>query len=244
MKCHDEFPYEVHIFYFYEILCFYILIRACIARHKMGSCKWLLADRAVDGATAGVLGGWPRKKGRGRMGGKGEGGALAIQWVATMSDFLCLESILMLRCAISTLLNFYLGTRCFDVVLKIQARMKNVRLRIDKLLPKIGSSPYLVKKGRVTHTQLPFTIRRPGERTLFPSNFSDYKSHPHVIHKSPQVTENFQQFILMEEKRKEKSSMRTCEAVGRPEGPHYPFPIRLSGSIIKGFGRGSKEVSE
>lgn len=38
--------------------------------------------------------------------------------------------------------------------------------------------------------------------------------------------------------------MRTCEAVGRPEGPEHPFPIRLSGHIIKGFGRGSKEVSE
>lgn len=38
--------------------------------------------------------------------------------------------------------------------------------------------------------------------------------------------------------------MRTCEAVGRPEGPDHPFPIRLSGRIIKGFGRGSKEVSE
>lgn len=38
--------------------------------------------------------------------------------------------------------------------------------------------------------------------------------------------------------------MRTCEAVGRPEGPEHPFPIRLSGRIIKGFGRGSKEVSE
>lgn len=38
--------------------------------------------------------------------------------------------------------------------------------------------------------------------------------------------------------------MRTCEAVGRPEGPDHPFPIRLSGPIIKGFGRGSKEVSE
>lgn len=37
--------------------------------------------------------------------------------------------------------------------------------------------------------------------------------------------------------------MRTCEAVGRPEGPEHPFPIRLSGRIIKGFGRGSKEVS-
>lgn len=38
--------------------------------------------------------------------------------------------------------------------------------------------------------------------------------------------------------------MRTCEAVGRPEGPEHPFPIRLAGPIIKGFGRGSKEVSE
>lgn len=38
--------------------------------------------------------------------------------------------------------------------------------------------------------------------------------------------------------------MRKCEAVGRPEGPDHPFPIRLSGPIIKGFGRGSKEVSD
>lgn len=48
----------------------------------------------------------------------------------------------------------------------------------------------------------------------------------------------------MKEKKEEESSMRTCEAVGRPEGPDHPFPIRLSGPIIKGFGRGSKEVSE
>ena len=29
---------------------------------------------------------------------------------------------------------------------------------------------------------------------------------------------------------------------GSPTGPEPPFPIRLSGPIIKGFGRGSKEV--
>jgi len=33
------------------------------------------------------------------------------------------------------------------------------------------------------------------------------------------------------------------EEVAGPEGgPEPPFPIRLSGKIIKGFGRGSKEV--
>lgn len=47
----------------------------------------------------------------------------------------------------------------------------------------------------------------------------------------------------MKEKGKKRDNMRTCEAVGRPEGPEHPFPIRFSGPIIKGFGRGSKEVS-
>lgn len=46
------------------------------------------------------------------------------------------------------------------------------------------------------------------------------------------------------EKVKGTDSLRTCEAVGRPEGPEHPFPIRLAGPIIQGFGRGSKEVSE
>ena len=31
--------------------------------------------------------------------------------------------------------------------------------------------------------------------------------------------------------------------VGADSGPEPPFPLRLDGEIIKGFGRGSKEVS-
>ena len=31
---------------------------------------------------------------------------------------------------------------------------------------------------------------------------------------------------------------------GPDSGPEEPFPIKLSGPVIKGFGRGSKEVSE
>lgn len=162
MKCPDEFPYEAHIFYFYDLLCFYILIGACIARHKTGSCKWLLEGRAS---------GWShgpgyREVGQGRRAGDGEGrvrGALAIQWAATPSTFQCLESILMLRCAISTLLSLYLGTCNLDVVLKNQAKvawMKNVGLRIDKLLPKIGSSPYLVKKLHTRNSRPQSTARR------------------------------------------------------------------------------------
>lgn len=30
---------------------------------------------------------------------------------------------------------------------------------------------------------------------------------------------------------------------GPDAGPEAPYPIRLSGPVIKGFGRGSKEVS-
>lgn len=92
MKCHDEFPYDAHIFYFYELLCFYILIGACIARHKMGSYKWLLAGRVSGwshGRGIGRLakeGGWGRGRGGG---GKGGRRALAIQWAATLSAFLC-----------------------------------------------------------------------------------------------------------------------------------------------------------
>jgi hypothetical protein len=32
--------------------------------------------------------------------------------------------------------------------------------------------------------------------------------------------------------------------VGPEDGPESPYPIRLSGPIIKGFQRGSKEVSD
>lgn len=31
--------------------------------------------------------------------------------------------------------------------------------------------------------------------------------------------------------------------VGPETGPEDPFPVRLSGPVIKGFGRGSKEVT-
>ncbi len=34
------------------------------------------------------------------------------------------------------------------------------------------------------------------------------------------------------------------EFAGPEGGPEAPFPIRLSGKIVKGFGRGSKEVRE
>lgn len=30
--------------------------------------------------------------------------------------------------------------------------------------------------------------------------------------------------------------------VGPEDGPEPPFPLRLDGKVIKGFGRGSKEV--
>lgn len=33
------------------------------------------------------------------------------------------------------------------------------------------------------------------------------------------------------------------EIVGSDSGPESPFPIRIRGPIIRGFGRGSKEVS-
>ncbi|KAI9769149.1 MAG: riboflavin kinase [Geoglossum simile] len=33
------------------------------------------------------------------------------------------------------------------------------------------------------------------------------------------------------------------EVVGRADGPEAPFPLRLSGPVIAGFGRGSKEAS-
>lgn len=57
------------------------------------------------------------------------------------------------------------------------SRMKHVRLRIDKLLPKIGSSPYLVKK---LHTQFRPSSMASGERTL--AELVIVRSHSHVIH--------------------------------------------------------------
>jgi riboflavin kinase len=32
--------------------------------------------------------------------------------------------------------------------------------------------------------------------------------------------------------------------VGPDSGPEPPFPLKLNGQVVKGFGRGSKEVSE
>lgn len=32
--------------------------------------------------------------------------------------------------------------------------------------------------------------------------------------------------------------------VGNPDGPEPPYPLKLDGKVIKGFGRGSKDVSE
>lgn len=31
--------------------------------------------------------------------------------------------------------------------------------------------------------------------------------------------------------------------VGPDSGPELPFPLKLNGEVVKGFGRGSKEVS-
>lgn len=33
------------------------------------------------------------------------------------------------------------------------------------------------------------------------------------------------------------------KVVGSDKGPEKPFPLRISGEVISGFGRGSKEVS-
>lgn len=42
----------------------------------------------------------------------------------------------------------------------------------------------------------------------------------------------------------EKPLKREREPFAGPEaGPESPFPIKLQGPVIKGFGRGSKEVS-
>lgn len=32
--------------------------------------------------------------------------------------------------------------------------------------------------------------------------------------------------------------------VGPDSGPEPPFPLKLNGEVVKGFGRGSKEVSD
>lgn len=32
--------------------------------------------------------------------------------------------------------------------------------------------------------------------------------------------------------------------VGNSDGPEPPYPLKLDGKVIKGFGRGSKDVSE
>lgn len=153
MKCHDEFPYEAHIFYFYELLCFYILIGACIARHKMGSCKWLLAGRVSGWGHGRGIGRLAKEGGWGDRGGEGwegVGGALTIQWAATLSTFLVLRvhpnAVVCDIYVVKLPFRDTLPQRSFEN----SSRMKNVRLRIDKVLRKIGSSPYLVKK---LHTQ-------------------------------------------------------------------------------------------
>lgn len=35
-----------------------------------------------------------------------------------------------------------------------------------------------------------------------------------------------------------------ADIVGREVGPETPFPYKMEGKVISGFGRGSKEVSE
>lgn len=39
------------------------------------------------------------------------------------------------------------------------------------------------------------------------------------------------------------TGMTRDQTAGPDSGPCNPFPIRLSGEVIRGFGRGSKEVS-
>lgn len=38
------------------------------------------------------------------------------------------------------------------------------------------------------------------------------------------------------------SASQRPETAGPDEGPQAPFPLRLNGKVIKGFGRGSSEV--
>lgn len=83
----------------------------------MGSCKWLLAGRASGWSHGRGIGGLDKEGGRGTGG--GVRGGVGNTMGGHSDCFLCLELILMLRCAISTLLSFYIGKRCLDVVLKI-----------------------------------------------------------------------------------------------------------------------------
>lgn len=86
-------------------MCFYILIWGLHSAAQNGGLangSWQVEP--VDGATAGGMVGWARE------GGRGVGNILG----GHSDCFLCLELILMLRCAISTLLSFYLGIRCLD----------------------------------------------------------------------------------------------------------------------------------
>lgn len=64
MKCHDEFPYEAHNFYSYQLVCFYILIWGLhSAAQNMGLANGSWQVEPVDGATAwggAKEGGWRR----------------------------------------------------------------------------------------------------------------------------------------------------------------------------------------
>lgn len=100
----------------------------------------------------------------------------------------------------------------------------------------MGPSPYLVKKLQICNSH-PWS-RRPG-RAIIPSGDPQSNYRSYVVQTLTTSKAKKFSLILIKEK-----SMRTYEAVGPPEGPEHPFPIHLSGPIIKGFGRGSKEVSE
>lgn len=136
MKCHDEFPYEAHIFYFCELLCFYILIGACIARHKMGSCKWLLAGRVSGwshGRGIGRLakeGGWGTGGGRG---GRGLGGGGVGNTMGGHSECFSVlrvhpNAVVCDIYVVKLLFRDTLPQRSFEN----SSRIKNVRLRIAK----------------------------------------------------------------------------------------------------------------
>lgn len=90
-------------------MCFYNLIWGLHSAAQNGGLangSWQVEP--VDGATAGGLG-----VGQGRGG--GEGGGVGNTLGGHSDCFLCLEFILMLQRAISTLLSFYLGIRCLDI---------------------------------------------------------------------------------------------------------------------------------
>lgn len=112
----------------------------------MGSCKWLLAGRVSGWSHGRGIGGWPRK---GDWGGEGGGGV-----GNTMGGHSECFSVLSVH-PNAVVCNIYVVKLLFGDTLPQRifenySRTKNVGLRIDKLLPKIGSSPYLVK---TLHTQ-------------------------------------------------------------------------------------------